>query len=73
VLLVVNPSALVLDGFLLGALGGVGVVSLTVAFLKAKHTFSVTIQVDLMHGKTMLDGSKSENRNGLTPSRNSPV
>ena len=34
VLAVVNPGALVLDGFLIGALGGVGVVSLAVAFLK---------------------------------------
>ena len=33
VLLVVNPGALVLDWLLIGALGSVGVISLTVAFL----------------------------------------
>ena len=33
VLLVVNPGALVLDRFLFGSLGSVGVISLTVAFL----------------------------------------
>ena len=37
-LLVVNPSALVLNGFLLGALGSVGVVSLTVTKLKQSKT-----------------------------------
>lgn len=35
VLAVVNPGALVLNGFLIGALGSVSVISLTVAFLKS--------------------------------------
>ena len=35
--LVVNPGALVLNGFLIGSLGGIGVVALTVTFLSNKN------------------------------------
>ena len=44
-LFVVNPSTLVLDGLIFGALGGIGVISLTMAFLK-KLNQSVTDQWD---------------------------
>ncbi len=49
VLAVVNPAAFVSDGLLVGALFGVGVITLTVTFLKANQkevTKTVILSID---------------------------
>jgi len=60
VLAVVNPSALVLNWFLLGALRGVSIVTLSMAFLFFENSFSYA-------------ESGSFKIKKLTPSTKSPV